>query len=146
MNTLELTEPEKPATTPTNSGKGVVVLPYGLLGFERVKNYSLLTRPDEAPFLWFQMLQDPKHAFLVVPPGAAVPDYQPDLDDQDVEFLELDDPADAFILNIVTLRGAGQATINLKGPIVINRRTWIGKQVIPVNAAQYPVRHPLPVS
>ncbi len=150
MNTLELTEPEKPATTPattpTNGSKGVVVLPYGLLGFERVKNYSLLTKPEEAPFLWFQMLQDPKHAFLVMPPAAAVPDYQPDLDDQDVEFLELDDPSDAFILNIVTLRGAGQATINLKGPIVINRRTWIGKQVIPVNAVQYPVRHPLPVS
>jgi len=44
------------------------------------------------------------------------------------------------------LRNAGQATINLKGPIVINRRTWIGKQVIPVNAAQYPTQHPLPLS
>jgi flagellar assembly factor FliW len=146
MNTLELTEPEKTVTKPANRSKNVVVLPYGLLGFERVKNYCLLAKPDQAPFLWFQMLQDPKHAFLVVPPGAAVPDYQPDLDDQDVEFLELDDPSDAFTLNIVTLRGAGQATINLKGPIVINRRTWIGKQVIPVNAAQYPVRHPLPLS
>jgi flagellar assembly factor FliW len=142
MNTMELTEPEKPAT----HDKDVVVLPYGLLGFERVKNYSLLTKPDEAPFLWFQMLQDPRHSFLVVPPGTVVSDYQPDIDQQDVEFLELEDPSDAFILNIVTLRGGGKATINLKGPIVINRRTWIGKQVIPVNGAKYPVRHPLPVS
>ena len=118
MNTLELTEPEKPATKPArqNSSKGVVVLPYGLLGFERVKNYSLLTKPDEAPFLWFQMLQDPKHAFLVLPPAAAVPDYQPDLDDQDVEFLELDDPSDAFILNIVTLRGARKGHHQFKRP------------------------------
>ena len=141
MNTLEMPEP---ATTTRR--KDVVQLPYGLLGFESVKNYSLLTKPDEAPFLWFQMLQDPKHAFLVVPPGVVLPDYQPDLDDQDVEFLELESPADAFILNIVTLRGGGKATVNLKGPIVINRRTWIGKQVIPVNGAQYPVRHPLSVS
>jgi len=73
MNTLELMEPEKPATASTNGSKGVVVLPYGLLGFERVKNYSLLTKPEEEPFLWFQMLQDPRHAFLVVPPGTAVP-------------------------------------------------------------------------
>jgi flagellar assembly factor FliW len=135
-------EPEKPVA----QGHDTVVLPYGLLGFERVKNYCLLAKPGEEPFLWFQMLQDPKHSFLVVPPGQAVPDYQPELDDQDVEFLELEAASDALILNIVTLRGAGKATINLKGPIVINRRTWIGKQVIPVNGAQYPVRHPLSVS
>ena len=142
MNTLELMEPVK-STARSNY---VVNLPYGLLGFERVKSYSLLTRPEEAPFLWFQMLQDPKHAFLVLPPELAVPDYQPDLDDQDVDFLELEDPSDAFILNTVILRGGRQATINLKGPIVINRRTWIGKQVIPINAAQFPTHHPLSVS
>jgi len=141
MNTLEMTETGK--TTHDNEA---VLLPYGLLGFERVKNYSLLANPGEDPFLWFQMQQNPKHAFLVVPPGVVAPQYQPDLDDQDVEFLELDDPADAFILNTVTLRDGRHATVNLKGPIVINRRTWIGKQVIPINAAQYPVCHPLPVS
>lgn len=142
MNTCELIEPEKATTR----GKEVVNLPYGLLGFEHVKNYSLLTKRDEAPFLRFQMLQNPKHSFLVLPPGAVVPDYQPDIDAEDVEFLELTDPSDAFILNIVTLRPGGKPTINLKGPIVINRRTWVGKQVIPVNGAKYSVRHPLPVS
>ena len=96
--------------------------------------------------MWFQMLEDAKHAFLVLPPGEVVSNYQPDLEKEDVEFLELESPADALILNIVTLRDAGQSTINLKGPIVINRRTWIGKQVIPSNAAQYPVRHPLSIS
>jgi len=34
----------------------------------------------------------------------------------------------------------------LKGPIVINRRTLIGKQIIPVNASEYAIRHPLPLS
>ena len=141
MNTLEMTEPAK-----TTNNNEVILLPYGLLGFERVKNYSLLTNTAEDPFLWFQMQQEPKHAFLVVPPAVVTSHYAPDLDEQDVEFLGLTDPSDAFILNTVTLRGGGQATVNLKGPIVINRRTWIGKQVIPINAAQYPVRHPLPLS
>jgi len=36
--------------------------------------------------------------------------------------------------------------VNLKGPIVINRRTLTGKQVIPVNAAEYAIRHPLPLA
>jgi flagellar assembly factor FliW len=64
----------------------------------------------------------------------------------DVAFLELDDPSEAFILNIVTVRGKAEITVNLKGPIVINGRTLIGKQVIPVNAAEFAIRHPLPVS
>ncbi len=139
MNTLELTAPEKTAT----GGKEAVTLPYGLLGFEQIKSYRLLTNPDEAPFLWFQMLDGGKHSFLVIPPAMVVEDYQPDIPQEDVEFLELSDPSDALILNTVTLRRDGEATVNLKGPIVINRRTWVGKQVIPTNAAQYPVRHPL---
>ena len=141
MNTLELMDPVKNRTP----NKDTVVLPYGLLGFERVKNYSLLTNPAEDPFLWFQMNEDARLAFVVVPPEIIVPSYQPDIEDKDVEFLGLEDPADAFILSMVTLRSARQATVNLKGPIVINRRTWIGKQVIPTNAAQFPLRHPLAV-
>ncbi len=142
MNTLEAMAPETRAT----NGNDVIQLPDGLLGFERVKNYVLLTRPAEEPFMWLQMVGDPKRAFLVVPPNFIMADYQPDLSDLDVEFLDLAEPAEAFVLNIVTLRPHGRATANLRGPIVINRRTLIGKQVIPVNAAQYAIQHPLPVS
>jgi len=123
-----------------------IQLPYGLLGFERVKNYRLLTRPEEDPFLRLQMVGEMKHTFLVVPPHFVLADYRPDLSELDAAFLELNDSSEAFILNIVTLRGNGQATVNLKGPIVINRRTLIGKQIIPDNAADYAIRHPLPLS
>lgn len=142
MITAELTEAETPQTKATD----IIRLPFGLLGFEHVKQYMLLANPAEDPFMWFQMLDDPKRAFLVAPPSSLVPDYQPDISDDEVDFLELADPADAFLLNIVTLRGHGEATVNLKGPVVINRRTLIGKQVIPTNAAQYSLHHPLPAS
>jgi flagellar assembly factor FliW len=142
MNTLELMAPETRAA----NGKDVIQFPDGLLGFEGVKNYILLTRPEEEPFLWLQMVGDPKRAFLVVPPNFILADYQPDLSELDVEFLELGEPSEAFVLNIVTLRAKGRATVNLRGPIVINRRTLLGKQVIPINAAQYAIQHPLPIS
>jgi flagellar assembly factor FliW len=142
MMTAELTETE----TPRTEGRDIIRLPFGLLGFEHVKQYVLLTNPAEDPFLWLQMLDDAKHAFLVVPPERVVTDYQPDISDDEVEFLELAGPADAFLLNIVTLRGNRQATVNLKGPVVINRRTLIGKQLILNNAAQYSLHHPLAAS
>ena len=142
MITAELTEPE----TCQTEGRDIIRLPFGLLGFEHVKQYILLTNPAEDPFLWLQMLDDAKRAFLVAPPSRLVPDYRPDISDDEVGFLKLADPADAFLLNIVTLRGNGQATVNLKGPVVINRRTLVGKQVILNNAAQYSLHHPLAAS
>src|SRR5690242_19394268 len=142
MKTAELMEPEKPAM----NGENHIKLPFGLLGFERVKSYVLLTSQQEEPFMWLQMVDDARQAFLVVSPFLVAPDYQPDIPDDDANFLGLHTPADALLLNIVTLRGSGQATVNLKGPIVINRHTLVGKQVIPNNAAQYTLRHPLPVS
>jgi flagellar assembly factor FliW len=147
MNTLEMMPTERmPIERPVAKRDNGIRLPYGLLGFERVQNYVLLTKPEEEPFLWLQMVGETKKAFLVVPPHFVVPDYGPDLSELDVAFLELEDPSEAFILNIVTMRGPGQATVNLKGPIVINRRTLIGKQIIPVNAAEYAIRHPLPLA
>ena len=50
--------------------------------------------------------------------------------------------ADALILNIATVRN-GQATVNLKGPIVINRTTLVGKQCIPTNVGEFALQHPI---
>jgi flagellar assembly factor FliW len=142
MITAELTENE----TRQTEGRDMIRLPFGLLGFEHVKDYVLLTNPAEEPFMWLQMVANAKRAFLVAPPFCLVPEYQPDISDDEVDFLELSEPSDAFLINIVTLRGKGHATVNLKGPIVINRRTLIGKQVILNNAAQYSLTHPIVAS
>ncbi len=139
MTTAELTEPK----TRRSAGRDIIQLPLGLLGFENVKQYVLLANPAEEPFLWMQMMDDTKRAFLVAPPARLVPDYRPDISDEDASFLGITDPSDAYVLNIVTLRGGDRPTVNLKGPVVINRRTLVGKQVIPNNATQYSLRHPL---
>jgi flagellar assembly factor FliW len=142
MKTAELIEPP----TSGQNGQTLIQLPYGLLGFERVKNYVLIANPQEEPFRWLQMLENGRKAFLVVSPFLVKPDYQPDIPADDVEFLGLSNPEDALVYNICTIRGPGQATINLKGPIVLNRHTLIGKQIIPNNATQFALCHPLPVA
>jgi flagellar assembly factor FliW len=141
MKTAELIETEKRHVNPTE----LIQIPFGILGFEQVKRYILLAKPGEEPFMWLQMTAGPKRSFVVLPARQVLPDYQPDISASDVEFLGLTCPEDALVLNIVTLNGTGQATVNLRGPIVINRHTLIGRQVIPENAPQYSLRHPLPV-
>jgi flagellar assembly factor FliW len=142
MKVLETIERE----TLNQAEPNTIKMPFGLLGFENLKQYVLLASPEEAPFLWLETPEDHNVSFLVISPFVAMPNYQPELSADDVAFLGLKKPEDAMIFNIVTLRGANEATVNLKGPIVVNRHNLIGKQVIPVNAANYLVQHPLPVA
>jgi flagellar assembly factor FliW len=140
MNTVEMDIDAPPA----HGSETVIHLPAGLLGFERNKKFLLRTNPEDDPFHWFQVFDDPAIAFLVVSPFEVMANYQPDISGEDVQFLQIESPEDAFLLNIVTLRPHGRSTINLKGPIVINRFSLVGKQVILSNAAEYSVQHPLP--
>lgn len=138
MKTVEIDEHQKlPVKT-----ENIISMPLGLLGFEQVKKFVLLMTPEEAPFHWLQMLDNQGQGFVVIQPSDAVPAYAPDIPDADIEFLNIKSPADALILNIVTVRN-GQATVNLKGPIVINRHTLVGKQCIPTNVAEFALQHPI---
>ncbi|MDB6038051.1 MAG: flagellar assembly protein FliW [Verrucomicrobiales bacterium] len=132
--------------TPESTGQLALHLPLGLLGFERIKRYLLIPAPEAAPFYWLQMAGEPSLAFLVVPPEGLIPNYFPEISSDDVAFLKLNDSAEAGILNIVILNPGGRATVNLKGPIVFNRKTLKGKQVILSNANDFGLKHPLPLA
>jgi len=143
MKCAEMIEPENPAAA---IRRDVVRMPNGLLGFEEIKEYVLTTNPIEAPFAWLQVQDNSALAFVVMDPFVALPDYQPDIPQADVEFLRLKQADDALLLAIVTIHDEQRATVNLKGPIVINRHTHTGKQVIIANAAAYEINHPLPLA
>lgn len=144
MKCLTLTESEAPPVARASD----VQMPMGLLGFEQLKDYLLVSNPDEDPFLWLQAKDRANGAlaFVVVNPFLVAPDYIPDVPQADADFLGIQDPDDALLFNIVTLHPAGRATVNLKGPIVINRRTGTGKQVVLANASEYDIHFPLPVA
>jgi flagellar assembly factor FliW len=145
MNDAELLELAEPQVL-TVQRENIITLPLGLLGFEQIKKYVLLNDPEQTPFMWLQVLDDPDRAFLVVSPFVLLPDYKPEISDEDVKFLGLAQPEDALIINIVTLLANGRATMNLKGPIILNRHTLRGKQVILTNAANFQLKFPLPLA
>ncbi|HEX7654197.1 MAG TPA: flagellar assembly protein FliW, partial [Verrucomicrobiae bacterium] len=110
-----------------------VRIPTGLLGFEQIKDYVLTSNPGEEPFAWLHVQDNSALAFVVIDPFVVMPGYAPDIPKSDVEFLGIKASSDAMLLGIVTVKDDGSATMNLKGPIVINRHTHIGKQVILTN-------------
>ncbi len=121
-------------------------LPQGLIGFGAYKRAELLYLPDHLPFLWMKLQSavDDLH-FIVIEPGGIVPGYEPEIFDSDAENLGIENPAEAMILNIVTLRRQRpvEATVNLIGPIVVNRRSRIGRQLVISNYSRYSAHHEL---
>lgn len=119
-------------------------LPQGLIGFASYTRAELLYMPDHLPFLWMKLYSkfDNLH-FIVIEPGGIVPGYEPEIFDTDAEQLDLRDPAEAMILNIVTLKRQNpvEAAANLIGPIVVNRRTRIGRQLVISNYSKYSTSH-----
>jgi flagellar assembly factor FliW len=121
-------------------------LPQGLIGFSDYTTGELLYMPEHLPFLWLKLSRatDSVH-FVVIEPGGLIPDYTPELFDADAEVLDLRDASEAMLLNIVTLRHQNplEATVNLVGPIVMNRRTRSARQLVIANYSQYGAHWPL---
>ena len=128
-------------TAPANE----ITLPLGLIGFAAYRQAELLYLSDHLPFLWMKLRGPDTIQFIVIEPGGIIPNYEPEIFDGDAEQLGIRDPAEAMILNIVTLlrQQPVEATVNLVGPIVVNRRTRVGRQLVISNYSRYSAHHSL---
>ena len=122
-----------------------IILPHGIIGFAEYKRAELLYLPDHLPFLWMKLKGPDTLQFIVIEPGGILPGYSPEIFDEDALQLDVRDPSEAMVLNIVTLlrQTPVDATVNLIGPIVVNRRTCIGRQLVISNYSRYSAHHAL---
>ena len=123
-------------------------LPAGLIGFPEARRIELIYNPEELPFMWLRCAEEHALNFIVIEPHLLLDDYAIEIGDDDAERLGIAVPEDAFLLNIVTFRADApeRATANLIGPIVVNRRTLVGRQIVISNFHDYSARHPLVAS
>lgn len=121
--------------------ENVFRFPTGIPAFEDVKEFVFLCKPDTQPFVFMQALPPAELVFVCVDPFLIYPGYTPRIGAADARFLHLDNMADALLLNICTITpDARDITANMQGPIVINLRSCIGKQVI-CDDQNYPIRY-----
>jgi len=116
----------------------------GLPGFPDAHRFTLIRWGDEdSPFSIMRSLDHEALEFVVVPPMVFFPDYEPEIDDATAERLDLERGEDAIVLAMVTLgEQAVDATVNLLGPIVVNRHTNRAAQAV-LASSGYDVRTPL---
>ena len=124
-----------------------IAFPAGLPGFPDAHRFRLAPwGPPETPFMLLTALDVDDVGFVVVPPWVFYPGYEFDLDDGAAERLGVCSPEDIVVFCVVTLRDRPEdATLNLLGPIVVNRHTLEAAQVV-LPTAGYSVTAPLAVA
>lgn len=116
-----------------------------MLGFEGADRYVLMDLNPESPLKVLQLAGKPEVCFLVTDPALFYPDYKVNLTEAQVADLGLNDPAQAAVMVVVTVRDAGKRlTANLLGPVVVNAQTFVGKQLV-LSGSGNRVDEPLPL-
>ena len=121
----------------------VVTLAEGMLGFTEHTRFTLI--PDELgdPFQWMQSLDKPALAFVVIEPSRVLTEYHFSVKREQIKALETETVEDLQVYVIVTMAGSIlDVTVNLQGPIVINKHTNIGQQIV-LNDPKFSTRHAL---
>jgi flagellar assembly factor FliW len=107
-----------------------ISFPQGLFGFESYNDYVLLDA-ERHPFYWLQSVDSVRVAFILINPFLIRSDYEVNINNEELSDIGIDGPEKALIFSIVTIPADGGAmTTNLQGPLVINRDSRAGKQVI----------------
>jgi flagellar assembly factor FliW len=122
-----------------------VHLPYGLIGLPEMRQFDLAPIPGSWPLLSLRSSTNEELSFAVIEPHTLIGGYDIEISNDDAEQLRIESSEDALIYNLVTIHSLQPqyVTANLVGPIVVNRHTSIGKQVIVVNFEQQSARHVL---
>jgi flagellar assembly factor FliW len=125
-------------------GGNVIHMPGGVLGFPGCKDYILVPHKENSPFLWYQSLDDPALAFVVINPLILKPDYDVPISPALMEGLGAEKVEELELLAIVTIPKdrPQEMTVNLLGPIVINSARRLAKQIV-LDPERYSTKTPI---
>lgn len=114
----------------------------GLLGFEKLKEFLLLSPEEIKPFKCLQSVEDPEIAFTVLDPHYLMPEYRAEVTGEEVVDLEAKNVGELREFVIVTIPPGKpkKMTANLQAPIVVNFESGKLKQLV-LATGEYPTRH-----
>ena len=129
----------------------LVHTPVGLPGFDGARDW-VLEGDDTKVFSLLRNLDEPSIGLLVAPPWDMAPGYEPDLPDEELVQMGIEDAGDVNLLVVATIvestprepveERAVTVLLNLAAPIVLNRHSGVARQLI-LDRQGWPLRHPV---
>ncbi len=116
----------------------------GIMGFEDYKRYILLYDEEEGKkpdISWLQSLDEEALSIPVISPFIVHPDYNPEVDDEQLIPLgKLNDENMILLVSITVPSEIEKISSNIKAPFIINSDTRRGAQIIAENS-DYEVKY-----
>ncbi len=123
----------------------IINFPNGIIGFPDLKRFTLMHDEEQGTgtIKWLQSIEEPGFAMPVIDPLIVCPDYNPQVDKN--ELLDIGELKDDDLLVLVTVtvpHDLTKMTVNLKGPFIINVADMKASQTI-IDNDEYPVKFPI---
>ncbi|MBP7654758.1 flagellar assembly protein FliW [Candidatus Dependentiae bacterium] len=114
----------------------------GIFGFPDLTKYILLMKEEEAPFAWFQCVEDAELAFVVIDPSLFKNNYKLKIGKDFLNKIKAADNTELISYSIVVIpqNNPQMMTANLQGPLIINPKNKLACQAIS-EIQEYTVRH-----
>lgn len=113
------------------TGEQFIALIRPLIGFPGSLTFKLHSLGEAyEPFQAFSSIDEPGLEFIVVRPGLLFSDYVFAIEEDDAAALGLAEPGEVDVFVLVTRRSDAVPTVNLMGPLVVNRRSQLATQIV----------------
>lgn len=119
----------------------IITMAKPILGFEELKKFCIIENSGFEPFMWFQSIEDPVVAFIIVNPLFFCADYKIEVNPKEIEELRVSDVRMVETYVIATIPpDPSKMSVNLQGPVLVNTQTCLAKQLVMVNS-DYNLKH-----
>lgn len=113
-----------------------------LLGFDNLVEFEIVDVEVNPIFKEVNSLEDENIGFLAISPFDMDENYEIKLSDNDIKELEIENPEDVLLLNIITLGDSlATSTVNLRAPIVLNIKNKLAFQIV-IQNDKYDIKAP----
>ena len=138
----EMVTPEAaPQTNADEYAPVEITFPEGLVGCHEWHQFLLLEAEGAGPIKLLQCVDDPDVGFYVTDPYLIVEDYELDIPPAAAADIGLERWEDGLVLCMLMVQPeASLVTANLLGPLVVNRATGRGVQLV-LSGSNYSPRH-----
>ncbi len=110
----------------------IITMTASFLGFPHCHRFVLRPHKPDSPFMWLQAVDSPELAFVVIQATALNPEYRPVIPGSIRKELKIKTNEEMDLLLILTVprKDPGKMTANLLGPVAINTRERLARQVL----------------
>ncbi len=122
--------------------KSIITFPGGLPGFANLTKFTIIRCDQTEPIQWLQSIEDVDVSVPIINPFIIKPEYEIEVNDDELEIIKTHSEEDMIVLNIMVLpEELSKMTVNLMAPVLINVKEMLGTQVM-MDYKPLPIRYP----